>query len=92
MSTTKWLNAFALTGAAVAVGLVTFKNYEGEKEGRLLNVSYDPTREVYQEINSKFVAKFEAETQVSRKHVISTPVIGDRHSFFVFREGNSPKG
>jgi sulfate/thiosulfate transport system substrate-binding protein len=62
MSTTKWLNAFALTVAAVAVGLVTFRNYEGRKDGRLLNVSYDPTREVYREINSKFIAKFEAET------------------------------
>jgi ABC-type sulfate transport system substrate-binding protein len=62
MSTTKWLNASALTVAAVAVGLVAFRNYEGGKDGRLLNVSYDPTREVYQEINSKFVARFEAET------------------------------
>src|SRR5580692_11758678 len=44
--TTKWLNAFALVLAAVAVGLVGFKNYRGEQEGQLLNVSYDPTREV----------------------------------------------
>jgi sulfate/thiosulfate transport system substrate-binding protein len=61
MSSTKWLNSFALALAAVAVGLVAFKNYQGEKGARLLNVSYDPTREVYQEINSKFVAKYEAE-------------------------------
>jgi sulfate/thiosulfate transport system substrate-binding protein len=62
MSNTKWLNSFALVLAAVAVGLVAFKNYQGEKDGRLLNVSYDPTREVYQEINSKFIAKYEGET------------------------------
>jgi sulfate/thiosulfate transport system substrate-binding protein len=62
MSSTKWLNGFALALAAVAVGLVAFKNYQGDKQGRLLNVSYDPTREVYQEINSKFIAKFEVET------------------------------
>ncbi len=61
MSTTKWLNTFALGLAAVAVGLVGFKNYEGDKNGQLLNVSYDPTREVYKEINSKFIAKYEAE-------------------------------
>ncbi len=61
MSTTKWLNIFALGLAAIAVGLVAFKNYEGDKNGQLLNVSYDPTREVYKEINSKFIAKYEAE-------------------------------
>ena len=61
MNTTKWLNAFALVLAAVGVGLVGFKNYEGDKKGKLLNVSYDPTREVYKEINSKFVAKYESE-------------------------------
>jgi sulfate transport system substrate-binding protein len=62
MSTTKWLNAFALGLAAVAIGLVAFKNLQGDKQGELLNVSYDPTREVYTEINSKFVPTYEAET------------------------------
>jgi sulfate/thiosulfate-binding protein len=61
MSSTRWLNGFALALAAVAVGLVAFTNYKGDNEGRLLNVSYDPTREVYQEINSKFIAKYETE-------------------------------
>src|ERR1700730_18366529 len=61
MTTTKWLNAFALVLAAVAIGLVGFKNYRGEKESQLLNVSYDPTREVYQKINPKFIAQYEAE-------------------------------
>ena len=50
VSTTKWLDAFALCLAAVAVVVVGFKNYQGDNSGRLLNVSYDPTREVYQEI------------------------------------------
>jgi sulfate/thiosulfate-binding protein len=62
MTSAKWLNAFALALAAVAVGLVAFKNYQGDKSGQLLNVSYDPTREVYQEINAKFIAKYETET------------------------------
>jgi sulfate/thiosulfate transport system substrate-binding protein len=61
MSTTKWLNIFALGLASIAVGLVGFKNLEGDKNGQLLNVSYDPTREVYKEINSKFIVKYEAE-------------------------------
>jgi sulfate/thiosulfate transport system substrate-binding protein len=61
MNTTKWLNTFALVLAAVAVGLVAFKNYNGDKLGQLLNVSYDPTREVYKEINAKFIVKYEGE-------------------------------
>lgn len=61
MSTTKWLDAFALCLAAVAVVVVGFKNYQGDNSRRLLNVSYDPTREVYQEINSRFILKYEAE-------------------------------
>ena len=61
MSTTKWLNIFALGLAAVGVALVGFKNFEGDKNGQLLNVSYDPTREVYKEINSKFIVKYETE-------------------------------
>jgi sulfate/thiosulfate-binding protein len=59
VSTTKWLNSFALALAAVAVGLVAFKNHPGDKNGQILNVSYDPTREVYKEINSQFVAMYE---------------------------------
>ena len=59
MNTTRWLNTFALILAAVAVGLVAFKNYDGGKDSRLLNVSYDPTREVYKEINPKFMAKYQ---------------------------------
>ena len=34
----------------------------GRSELRLLNVSYDPTRELYREINEKFVAKWLADT------------------------------
>jgi sulfate/thiosulfate-binding protein len=61
VSTTRWLDAFALCLAAVAVAVVGFKNYQGDNSGRFLNVSYDPTREVYQEINSRFILKYEAE-------------------------------
>jgi ABC-type sulfate transport system substrate-binding protein len=61
MSATKWLNTFALGLAAVALGLVGFKNFRGDRNSQLLNVSYDPTREVYQEINPQFIAKYESE-------------------------------
>lgn len=61
MSTTKWLDAFALCLAAVAVAVLGLKNYQGDNSGQIFNVSYDPTREVYQEINSRFILKYEAE-------------------------------
>ena len=55
----KWLNALALTLAALAVLLVGFKNLHRDALRPILNVSYDPTRELYDAINPKFVAKFE---------------------------------
>ena len=60
--TDRWLNAFALTAAALSVILIGAKNIEGEKQGQLLNVSYDPTRELYAELNARFIAKYERET------------------------------
>jgi sulfate transport system substrate-binding protein len=62
MSTSKWMDSFALTLVAVAIGAIAFKNYERDNSAQILNVSYDATREVYKEIDSKFVAKYEAQT------------------------------
>jgi sulfate transport system substrate-binding protein len=59
---TKWLNVFALLSILLAVALLGFKNFNAEKGRPLLNVSYDPTREVYNEINPKFINKYEDET------------------------------
>ncbi len=59
---TKWLNAFALSLLVVAVALVGYKNIKRDKGHPILNVSYDPTRELYNEINPKFIAKYEDET------------------------------
>ena len=60
--TNRWLNAFALTAAALSVGLIGAKNVEGEKQGQLLNVSYDPTRELYADLNARFITKYERDT------------------------------
>ena len=58
----KLLNGLSLFLIVVAISLVGFKNLHREKENPLLNVSYDPTRELYQEINTKFVPKYEEES------------------------------
>ena len=59
---TKWLNVIALVLAVVAVALVGFKNIKRDKGHPILNVSYDPTRELYNEINPRFITKYEEDT------------------------------
>jgi sulfate/thiosulfate-binding protein len=56
------MNAGALALVVVAAGLLFSKNQKAHGPFELLNVSYDPTREVYAEINPKFSAKFRADT------------------------------
>jgi sulfate/thiosulfate-binding protein len=58
-------NALALGLVAGAIGLLVIKHYEtvdGYANVRLLNVSYDPTRELYAQLNPRFVAQYKKET------------------------------
>jgi sulfate/thiosulfate-binding protein len=57
-----WLNAFALAAVAIAITLVVIKNLSADPSSRLINVSYDPTRELFQDLNRQFVAKYFKET------------------------------
>ena len=57
-----WLNVVALTAVVVAITLVVFKNVGGDESTRLLNVSYDPTRELFQDLNRQFVEEYFRET------------------------------
>jgi len=59
---TSWLNAMALAAVAIAIALVVARNVGGDTSTQLLNVSYDPTRELFQDINQQFVAKYFQET------------------------------
>src|ERR1035438_8428257 len=59
---TLWLNAFAVTAVVIAVTLVVVKNIEGDTSSELLNVSYDPTRELFQDLNRQFIAQFARQT------------------------------
>jgi sulfate/thiosulfate transport system substrate-binding protein len=51
-----------LVAVVAAVALVFFANLDNDRSIQLLNVSYDPTRELFQELNRQFVAKYEQET------------------------------
>lgn len=57
-----WRNLGAVAAVVVAVGLIAAKNLHASAAEPLLNVSYDPTRELYQSIDKQFVAKYQAET------------------------------
>jgi sulfate transport system substrate-binding protein len=56
-----WLQIAALACVAVAAALIATKNVHGRASAGLLNVSYDPTRELYREINAQFIAQQQRE-------------------------------
>ena len=69
---TRWwnlLNFGAVAAAIAGLSLIAIKNAPGDPAHRLVNVSYDPTRELYQALNPLFVAFYEKETG---RHVVIT--------------------
>lgn len=52
-----WLNVGALVAAALGLTLIVAKNSESSARIQLWNVSYDPTRELYKDINPHFQAR-----------------------------------
>jgi sulfate/thiosulfate-binding protein len=57
-----WTRVLPLLAIVAAVALVFFGNIDADKSVQLLNVLYDPTRELFQDINQQFVSKYERET------------------------------
>jgi hypothetical protein len=51
-----WVNITAVIVAVAALGVIAVKNSAGNGPAELLNVFYDPTRELYQHINAQFAA------------------------------------
>ena len=60
----RWLNLGAVGAVIVAFALIFAKNAPGNTnpDNQLLNVSYDATRELYQQIDSDFAADYEKRT------------------------------
>ena len=54
----KWITKSVAAIAALAMGVGSYAKADVE----LLNVSYDPTRELYQSINQAFAAKYKSDT------------------------------
>lgn len=57
-----WLNLTAVAAVGVAGALLFVRNSEGYAAHHIANVSYDPTRELYQRLNPIFVAAYEKRT------------------------------
>jgi sulfate transport system substrate-binding protein len=57
-----WLNIGAVTAAVAGLSAIAVQNLPAQSRYQLVNVSYDPTRELYQAVNPLFVASYERET------------------------------
>jgi sulfate/thiosulfate-binding protein len=57
-----WINALALSAVAIAAALLVVRNIDRDSTNQLLNVSYDPTRELFKDVNEQFISKYEKET------------------------------
>jgi sulfate/thiosulfate-binding protein len=57
-----WLNIFALFLVTAAVAVLIAGNRAGDPAHHLLNVSYDPTRELYLDLDRTFVADYERQS------------------------------
>jgi sulfate transport system substrate-binding protein len=62
MSPRNLLNLAALALIVIGVSAIVIKNSAGDTGDQLVNVSYDPTRELYQALNPLFVAAYEKQT------------------------------
>ena len=54
-------------GLAITLGIPAVPVAAQQKPATLLNVSYDPTRELYQAVNQAFTAQWKAKTPLSRR-------------------------
>lgn len=60
---TAWLNSLALFALGVSTVLVIAENVDQNHSIELLNVSYDPTRELFQDLNEQFEARYQSEAE-----------------------------
>jgi sulfate/thiosulfate transport system substrate-binding protein len=61
-----WLNIVGIVAVVLAAALITVKNLHGHAPpNQILNVSYDPTRELYATLDRDFVDQFRRQTGVT---------------------------
>ena len=52
-----WLNVLGIIAIVLAATLIVTRNLASETPHQILNVSYDPTRELYAALNPQFIAQ-----------------------------------
>lgn len=57
-----WLSLLGVAAIVVAAVLITVKNLPEDTANQLLNVSYDPTREVYAQLDRTFTDSYRKQT------------------------------
>jgi sulfate transport system substrate-binding protein len=70
------VNVLAIVACLAAGAAIAAKNWHGRAGLHLLNVSYDPTRELYRDINPAFIAYYRklagAEAEIDQSHAGSS--------------------
>lgn len=62
MTKNAWQNLAVCALLAATAWLVVARNLPGDESNQLLNVSYDPTRELYRDLNEQFIDKYKQQT------------------------------
>src|SRR5258708_18947234 len=60
-----WLNVLGVIAIVIAATAIVVKNLPDEGSNRILNVSYDPTRELYAALDKAFIAHYRTQAGVS---------------------------
>jgi sulfate/thiosulfate transport system substrate-binding protein len=60
-----WLNVLGVVAIVFAATAIVIKNIPDGRSNQILNVSYDPTRELYAALDPAFVAQYRKQTGIS---------------------------
>src|SRR3954462_6339630 len=60
-----WLNVIGIVAIVFAASAIVLKNLPDHRSNQILNVSYDPTRELYAALDAAFTAQYRAQTGIS---------------------------
>ena len=60
-----WLNVIGVVAVVVAATAIVVKNAPAEHANQILNVSYDPTRELYAAIDKTFIPEYRTRTGIT---------------------------
>src|ERR1700685_2792334 len=64
--TVSWLNVVGIVAIVFAATLITVKHLNGDTSpNQLLNVSYDPTRELFASLDKSFIEQYRRQTGVT---------------------------